>query len=227
MFVTTVPFQIHPRDCSSSSSPHSRQQRMVHKWSCDEDVAYLDEVQTVLQGKRWTRPKNDLHQMIAVRLNTRFNVMNFDFKIIKEKYYAFRNQWKTMTIIDPNRKLVTSKGRPISGHEETIKLLFSGDVGTSSGTPGSGKTAFPVNGVEVTVSGPMGSGGAPNSMLTPEQAAAVAYLSVGNGEKNSQGKEMLIFTEMLCNVPFLLPTFHAMCDDYVMRRNHLIDVFVS
>ncbi|OQU89302.1 hypothetical protein SORBI_3002G170780 [Sorghum bicolor] len=30
---------------------------------------------------------------------------------------------------------------------------------------------------------------------------------------------------MLCNVPFLLPTFHAMCDDYVMRRNHLIDVF--
>ena len=53
-----------------------------------------------------------------------------------------------------------------------------------------------MNGVEVTVRGPMGSGGAPNGMLTLEQAAAVAYLSAGRCAKwyvNSRARAVDIY----------------------------------
>ena len=97
---------------------------------------------------------------------------------------------------------------------------FTSSTTGCGGVPTTGCGSAPTNAT--------GCGGAPTNVLfTPEQADAVKYLSAGNGEKFSHGKELQIFTLMLCQVPLLAQSFHLMPDDYEKRRNSLIDLFVS
>lgn len=138
-----------------------------------------------------------------------------------------------MTIFFLASQVTIRKKERIDGHEETFEALFADDAGTSSGALSLQSepttVSFPLNGV--TRSDPSfcgGAGGVPiTRKLHPDVQAAVKYLSGGNGEKYSCGKELLIFTQMLCNVDFLVENFHLMPDDYVKRRSSLIDVFVS
>jgi len=105
---------------------------------------------------------------------------------------------------------------------------FTSSTTGCGGVPTTGCGGVPTTGCGSAPTNATGCGGAPTNVLfTPEQADAVKYLSAGNGEKFSHGKELQIFTLMLCQVPLLAQSFHLMPDDYEKRRNSLIDLFVS
>ena len=63
--------------------------------------------------------------------------------------------------------------------------------------------------------------------VSPEVQAVVDFLAAGNGEQRSAGRELLIFIAMLNDVPYLLSNFNTLPNDYGVRRNSLLDVFVS